>query len=212
MLEDINSYARDYDNRVKQVSVNLSGSWQKVDILRPSGQELSDIRPLVRLNISVTLEDKGKKETGSVGFGGRYSYSDFFSEQNWKEEVHKAVSQAKIMLQAIPAPAGEQVVVLGPGWPGILLHEAIGHGLEGDFNRKKISVFTELMNSSVASKEVTVFDDGTISDRRGSYTIDDEGTPSQKTTLIENGKLVSYMQDRQNARLMKVKATGNGRR
>ena len=116
------------------------------------------------------------------------------------------------MLQAIPAPAGEQVVVLGPGWPGILLHEAIGHGLEGDFNRKKISVFTELMNSSVASKEVTVFDDGTISDRRGSYTIDDEGTPSQKTTLIENGKLVNYMQDRQNARLMKVKATGNGRR
>ena len=212
LLEDINSYARDYDNRVKQVSVNLSGSWQKVDILRPSGQELSDIRPLVRLNISVTLEDKGKKETGSVGFGGRYSYSDFFIEQNWKEEVHKAVSQAKIMLQAIPAPAGEQVVVLGPGWPGILLHEAIGHGLEGDFNRKKISVFTELMNSSVASKEVTVFDDGTISDRRGSYTIDDEGTPSQKTTLIENGKLVSYMQDRQNARLMKVKATGNGRR
>ena len=198
--------------RVKQVSVNLSGSWQKVDILRPSGQELSDIRPLVRLNISVTLEDKGKKETGSVGFGGRYSYSDFFTEQNWKEEVHKAISQAEIMLQAIPAPAGEQVVVLGPGWPGILLHEAIGHGLEGDFNRKKISVFTELMNSSVASKEVTVFDDGTISDRRGSYTIDDEGTPSQKTTLIENGKLVSYMQDRQNARLMKVKATGNGRR
>ncbi len=212
LLEDINSFARNYDSKVKQVSVNLSGSWQKVDILRPSGQKLSDVRPLVRLNISVTLEDKGKKETGSVGFGGRYSYHDFFIEQNWKEEVQKAISQAKIMLQAIPAPAGEQVVVLGPGWPGILLHEAIGHGLEGDFNRKKISVFTELMNSSVASEEVTVFDDGTISDRRGSYTIDDEGTPSQKTTLIENGKLVSYMQDRQNARLMKVKATGNGRR
>ena len=212
LLEDINSYARNFDSKVKQVSVNLSGSWQKIDILRPSGQELSDIRPLVRLNISVTLEDKGKKETGSVGIGGRYSYGDFFIEQNWKEEVQKAISQARIMLQAIPAPAGEQVVVLGPGWPGILLHEAIGHGLEGDFNRKKISVFTELMNSSVASKEVTVFDDGTISGRRGSYTIDDEGTPSQKTTLIENGKLVSYMQDRQNARLMKVKATGNGRR
>ena len=212
LLEDINSYARNYDSKVKQVSVNLSGSWQKVNILKSSGQELSDIRPLVRLNVSVTLEDKGRKETGSVGFGGRYSYNDFFVEQNWKKEVHQAVSQARIMLQAIPAPAGEQVVVLGPGWPGILLHEAIGHGLEGDFNRKKISVFTELMNSFVASKEVTVFDDGTISNRRGSYTIDDEGTPSQKTTLIENGKLVSYMQDRQNARLMKVKATGNGRR
>ena len=153
MLEDVNNYARNYDSKVKQVSVNLSGSWQKVDILRPSGQELSDVRPLVRLNISVTLEDKGKKETGSVGFGGRYSYSDFI-EQNWKEEVQKAVLQARTMLQAIPAPAGEQVVVLGPGWPGILLHEAIGHGLEGDFNKKKISVFTELMNSSVASNKL----------------------------------------------------------
>ncbi len=211
LLENINSYARDYDSKVKQVSVNLSGSWQKVDILRPSGQELSDIRPLVRLNISVTLEDKGKKETGSVGFVEDTRIVIFLMNKIGKKKFTKLYHK-KIMLQAIPAPAGEQVVVLGPGWPGILLHEAIGHGLEGDFNRKKISVFTELMNSSVASKEVTVFDDGTISDRRGSYTIDDEGTPSQKTTLIENGKLVSYMQDRQNARLMKVKATGNGRR
>lgn len=212
LLEEINNYTRNYDSRVSQVSVNLSGTWQKISILKPSGQKLSDIRPLVRLNISVTLEQNGKKETGSVGLGGRYSYSDFFNDNTWKREVKKAIAQASIMLKAIPAPAGEQVVVLGPGWPGILLHEAIGHGLEGDFNRKKISVFTELMNSSVANKEVTVFDDGTISDRRGSYTIDDEGTPSQKTTLIENGKLISYMQDRQNARLMNTNATGNGRR
>ncbi len=212
LLEDINSYARSFDRRVKQVSVNLSGSWQKINILKPSGQKLYDIRPLVRLNVSITLEENGKKETGSVGFGGRYSYGDFFIENNWKNEVKKAIDQASIMLKAIPAPAGEQTVVLGPGWPGILLHEAIGHGLEGDFNRKKISVFTELMNSYVANKEVTVYDDGTITDRRGSYTIDDEGTPSQKTTLIENGKLVNYMQDRQNARLMKTEPTGNGRR
>ncbi len=212
LLEEINNYARSYDNKVKQVSVNLSGSWQKINILKPSGIKLSDIRPLVRLNVSVTLEENGKKETGSVGFGGRYSYNDFFIEGNWKNEVKKAIDQATTMLKAIPAPAGEQTVVLGPGWPGILLHEAIGHGLEGDFNRKKISVFTELMNSYVANKEVTVYDDGTITDRRGSYTIDDEGTPSQKTTLIENGKLINYMQDRQNARLMNTEATGNGRR
>ncbi len=212
LLEEINSYARECDSRVSQVSVNLSGLWQKIKILKPSGQGLSDVRPLVRLNVSITLEEDGKKETGSVGFGGRYSYNDFFQEKTWKAEVKKAITQADIMVKAIPAPAGEQVVVLGPGWPGILLHEAIGHGLEGDFNRKKISVFTELMNSMVANKEVTVFDDGTLTDRRGSYTIDDEGTPSQKTTLIENGKLVSYMQDRQNARLMGTKATGNGRR
>ena len=212
LLEDINEYARSFDNRVSQVSVNLSGVWQKINILKPSGQQLTDIRPLVRLNISTTLEERGKKETGSVGFGGRYSYNDFFNENNWKKEVEKSISQANVMLKAIPAPAGEKVVVLGPGWPGILLHEAIGHGLEGDFNRKKISVFTELMNSTVANKEVTVFDDGTMSDRRGSFTIDDEGTPSQKTILIENGKLVSYMQDRQNGRLMKTHSTGNGRR
>ncbi len=212
ILEDINNYARNLDKRVSQLSVNLSGSWQKVNIFRPSGHKLIDIRPLVRLNISITLSNKGKKETGSIGFGGRYSYSDFFNEIVWQNKVKEAIKQADTMLNAIPAPAGEQIVVLGPGWPGILLHEAIGHGLEGDFNRKKISVFTELMGSEVASKEVTVFDDGTMPDRRGSFTIDDEGTPSQKTTLIENGKLVGYMQDRQNARLMGAIPTGNGRR
>jgi TldD protein len=212
LLENINEYSRSLDKRVSQLAVNLSGSWQKINIFRPSGQKLYDIRPLVRLNISITLESNGKKETGSVGLGGRYAYDDLFNEKTWKSQVHEAISQASIMLQAIPAPAGEQTVVLGPGWPGILLHEAIGHGLEGDFNRKKISVFTKLMGSMVANKEVNVYDDGTIPNRRGSFTIDDEGTPSQKTTLIENGKLVGYMQDRQNARLMKASATGNGRR
>ncbi len=212
LLESINEYSRGLDKRVSQLAVNLSGSWQKINIFRPSGQKLYDIRPLVRLNISITLENNGKKETGSVGLGGRYAYDDLFDEKVWKNQVHEAIAQANTMLKAIPAPAGEQTVVLGSGWPGILLHEAIGHGLEGDFNRKKISVFTELMGSMVANPEVNVYDDGTIPNRRGSFTIDDEGTPSQKTTLIENGKLVGYMQDRQNARLMNTSATGNGRR
>ena len=190
----------------------MSGNYQKINILRPSGEILEDIRPLVRLNISITLEKNGKKETGSVGLGGRTLYGELFAEDNWKREVKKALAQAEIMLEAKEAPAGEQTVVLGPGWPGILLHEAIGHGLEGDFNRKKISVFTELMGSKVAADEVTVYDDGTIENRRGSFTIDDEGTPSEKTILIEKGKLVGLMQDRQNARLMNVAPTGNGRR
>ena len=212
LLKDINNFGRSLDDRVRQLSVGLSGIYQKIKILRPSGDIISDIRPLVRLNISITIEHNGKKESGSVGLGGRYAYKNIFDPNIWKQQVIEALGQAKIMLSAKPAPAGEKVVVLGPGWPGILLHEAIGHGLEGDFNRKKISVFTELMGTSIASNEVTVYDDGTIPNRRGSYTVDDEGTPSQKTTLIENGKLVGLMQDRQNARLMKVKATGNGRR
>ncbi len=212
LLKNINEYARSLDNRVRQVSISLSGTHQKINILRPSEEILEDIRPLVRLNISVTLEHNGKKETGSVGLGGRTLYGDIFAEDLWRSEVMTAFKQAEIMLDAKDAPAGEQTVVLGPGWPGILLHEAIGHGLEGDFNRKKISVFTELMGSKVAADEVSVFDDGTIENRRGSYTIDDEGTPSAKTPLIVKGKLVGLMQDRQNARLMKVDPTGNGRR
>ncbi len=212
LLKDINEYARSLDNKTRQVSISLSGNYQKINILRPSGDILEDIRPLVRLNISVTLEKNGKKETGSVGVGGRTLYEDLFAQKNWQKEVKKAIMQAEVMLEAKEAPAGEQTVVLGPGWPGILLHEAIGHGLEGDFNRKKISVFTELMGSKVADDEVTVFDDGTIENRRGSYTIDDEGTPSEKTILIDKGKLVGLMQDRQNARLMNVEPTGNGRR
>ena len=212
LLKDINEYARKLDDRTRQVSISLSGSHQIINILRPSGEILEDIRPLVRLNISITLEHNGRKETGSVGLGGRSLYGKLFTEEVWKSEVKKSLDQATIMLGAKAAPAGEQTVVLGPGWPGILLHEAIGHGLEGDFNRKKISVFTELMGTKVADDEVTVYDDGTLENRRGSYTIDDEGTPSSKTTLIENGKLVGLMQDRQNARLMNVNPTGNGRR
>ena len=211
-LEDINQYGRSIDKNVRQLTVGLSGILQKVNILRPSGEIFSDVRPLVRLNIAVTIEKDGKKETGSVGMGGRFSYANVLEEKNWKKQVKEALKQANTMINAKDAPAGEQTVVLGPGWPGILLHEAIGHGLEGDFNRKKISVFTELMGTLVANEEVTVFDDGTIPDRRGSFNFDDEGTPSQKTTLIEKGKLVGLMQDRQNARLMNVAATGNGRR
>lgn len=211
-LEDVNDYGRSIDENVRQLTVGLSGIQQKVDILRPSGQIFSDLRPLVRLNIAITIEKNGKKETGSVGLGGRFSYDNILQENTWKKQLQEALRQANTMIDAKDAPAGEQTVVLGPGWPGILLHEAIGHGLEGDFNRKKISVFTELMGSLVANEEVTVFDDGTIPNRRGSFNFDDEGTPSKKTTLIENGVLVGLMQDRQNARLMNVSATGNGRR
>ena len=211
-LEDVNDYGRSIDKNVRQLTVGLSGIQQKVDILRPSGQIFSDLRPLVRLNIAITIEKNGKKETGSVGLGGRFSYDNILQENTWKKQLQEALRQANTMIDAKDAPAGEQTVVLGPGWPGILLHEAIGHGLEGDFNRKKISVFTELMGSLVANEEVTVFDDGTIPNRRGSFNFDDEGTPSKKTTLIENGVLVGLMQDRQNARLMNVSATGNGRR
>ena len=212
LLKEINDLGRKLDSRVCQLSTSLSGIYQKIKILRPSGAIISDLRPLVRLNISITLEKNGKKETGSVGLGGRYAYSNIFDKQVLEAQVKEAINQAEVLLSAKPAPAGEKTVVLGPGWPGILLHEAIGHGLEGDFNRKKISVFTELMGTLIANKDVTVYDDGTIPKRRGSYFVDDEGTPSQKTTLIENGRLVGLMQDRQNARLMKVKATGNGRR
>ena len=164
-LEDINQYGRSIDKNVRQLTVGLSGILQKVNILRPSGEIFSDVRPLVRLNIAVTIEKDGKKETGSVGMGGRFSYANVLEEKNWKKQVKEALKQANTMINAKDAPAGEQTVVLGPGWPGILLHEAIGHGLEGDFNRKKISVFTELMGTLVANEEVTVFDDGTIPDR-----------------------------------------------
>jgi len=212
LLSDIDEYARSKDNRIRQVTANLTASWTNLKIIRKSGREIEDIRPLVRLNVSVTLEDKKRMESGSFGSGGRYTYDKLISEANWKSHVDEALRQAQTMLLAKPAPAGEMTVVLGPGWPGILLHEAIGHGLEGDFNRKKISVFTELMGKMVASKEVTVSDDGTINDRRGSFNIDDEGTPAQNTTLIENGKLVGLMQDRLNSRLMGTNSTGNGRR
>jgi TldD protein len=212
LLAEIDAYARRRDPRVHQVMVSLMGSWQAVHILRPDGAEVGDIRPLVRLNISIVVEQDGRMETGSYGSGGRIGYDGFLDAGNWKNSVDEALRQALVNLESVDAPAGEMPVVLGPGWPGILLHEAIGHGLEGDFNRKKTSVFAGLLGDQIAAKGVTVVDDGTLQDRRGSLTIDDEGTPSSCTTLIEDGKLVGYMQDRMNARLMGVRPTGNGRR
>ncbi|HEX4273243.1 MAG TPA: metalloprotease TldD [Rhizomicrobium sp.] len=212
LLEDINAYARAKDSRVRQVSASLAGEWQRVEIIRAGGERYSDIRPLVRLNVSVVAEENGRQESGSFGGGGRSGYEAYLDPDYWQGAVDEALRQALVNLKAVPAPAGEMTVVLGPGWPGILLHEAIGHGLEGDFNRKKTSAFAGLLGERVAAKGVTVVDDGTIDGRRGSLTIDDEGTPSGRTVLIEDGILKGYMQDRQNARLMGVKPTGNGRR
>ena len=197
---------------VKQVSSSLSGEWQVVRIYRPDGLLVEDIRPLVRLNISVVLEKNGRLETGSRGVGGRVDYQKFLEEDYWKKQVDGALKQAEINLQSIDSPAGEMDVVLGSGFPGILLHEAIGHGLEGDFNRKKTSAFSNLIGEKIAHDSVTVVDDGTIDSRRGSLSIDDEGTPTSCTTLIENGILKGYMQDRHNSNLMGVSPTGNGRR
>ncbi|MAO56416.1 MAG: metalloprotease TldD [Rhodospirillaceae bacterium] len=212
MLRAIDAYARAKDDRVRQVSASILGNWQAVQIVRSGGHRVADIRPLVRVNVSVVLEQDGRMETGSYGTGGRVTYEQFMDPANWQNVVDEAFRQAEVNLGSVPAPAGEVPVVLGPGWPGILLHEAIGHGLEGDFNRKKTSVFSGLMGERVASPGVTVVDDGTIKDRRGSLTIDDEGTPSENTVLIEDGILKGYMQDRTNARLMGVAPTGNGRR
>ena len=212
LLEEINAYARAKDNRVRQVSVSLAGEWQAVSIIRPDTAPLFDIRPLVRLDVSLVVGEGERQETGHSGRGGRANYAQWLAPENWQEQVHNALKQAVTNLDSIPAPAGEMDVVLGPGWPGILLHEAVGHGLEGDFNRKKTSAFSDRIGERVASPGVTVIDDGTLPDRRGSLTIDDEGTPTSKTVLIEDGILKGYMQDRQNARLMGMDPTGNGRR
>ncbi|MXN66119.1 metalloprotease TldD [Stappia sp. GBMRC 2046] len=212
LLQEVDAYARARDARVRQVSVSLAGSWQVVDILRADGHRVRDIRPLVRFNVSVVAGDGDRQESGSYGFGGRAGYGEFIATGRWQAAVDEALRQALVNLEAIPAPAGAFDVVLGAGWPGILLHEAVGHGLEGDFNRKKTSAFAGLMGERVASRGVTIVDDGTIEDRRGSLTIDDEGTPTNRTVLIEDGILTGYMQDRQNARLMGMKPTGNGRR
>ncbi len=211
-LAEIDAYARGRDPRVKQVSASLSGSWQAVHILRPDGYNVADIRPLVRLNVSVIVEDKGRMESGSYGAGGRVTYGEFLKAGTWQGAVDEALRQALVNLESVDAPGGEMPVVLGSGWPGILLHEAVGHGLEGDFNRKKTSAFSNLMGQRVASKGVTVIDDGTFHDRRGSLTVDDEGTPTSRTVLIEDGILTGYLQDRLNARLMNMRPTGNGRR
>ena len=212
LLEEMNAYARAKDSRVSQVSASLSGEWQRIEIIRAGGETYSDIRPLVRLNVSVVVEKDGRQESGSFGGGGRGSYETYLDPDYWQGAIDEALRQALVNLSSIPAPAGEMTVVLGPGWPGILLHEAIGHGLEGDFNRKKTSAFAGLLGQRVAAPGVTVVDDGTIDGRRGSLSIDDEGTPTHRTVLIEDGILKGYMQDRQNARLMGVAATGNGRR
>ncbi|UWQ61730.1 metalloprotease TldD [Leisingera caerulea] len=211
-LREIDAYARDLDQRVVQVSASLAASLQEVEILRADGARVRDTRPMARLNVSVIVEKDGRRESGSAGGGGRLGLDGLVDPQHWQAQVQEALRIALVNLDAVPAPAGEMDVVLGPGWPGILLHEAIGHGLEGDFNRKGSSAFAGLMGQQIAAKGVTVLDDGTIPDRRGSITVDDEGTPSQKTTLIEDGVLVGFMQDRQNARLMGVSPTGNGRR
>ncbi|MBE2277384.1 MAG: metalloprotease TldD [Rhodobacteraceae bacterium] len=212
LLKEIDAYARAADPRVVQVTASLGASLQQVEILRPEGLRLTDIRPMARLNVSVILEENGRRESGGFGTGGRHGLAQLMAPGTWQPAVAEAIRIARVNLGAMPAPAGTMDVVLGPGWPGILLHEAIGHGLEGDFNRKKTSAFAGLMGQRIAAPGVTVLDDGTIPDRRGSLTIDDEGTPSQRNVLIEDGILVGYMQDRQNARLMGVAPTGNGRR
>jgi TldD protein len=212
MLREIDAYARAADRRVVQVTASVAAGLQEVEILRPEGLRLSDIRPMARLNVSVILEESGRRETGSMGGGGRFGLAALMDPARWKPMVDEALRIARVNLGAVAAPAGMMDVVLGPGWPGILLHEAIGHGLEGDFNRKGTSAFAGLMGQRIAAPGVTVLDDGTLPDRRGSITFDDEGTPSGRTVLIEDGILVGYMQDRQNARLMGVTPTGNGRR
>lgn len=211
-LREIDAFARDLDARVVQVSAMLAASHQEVVILRPDGNKITDIRPMTRVNVSVIVEQNGRRESGSAGGGGRIGLDGLLDPADWQAKAREALRIALVNLDAVPAPAGPMEVVLGPGWPGILLHEAVGHGLEGDFNRKGTSKFAGQIGQQVASRGVTVIDDGTIPDRRGSITVDDEGTPSGKTTLIEDGILVGYMQDRQNARLMGVAPTGNGRR
>ncbi|RST87894.1 metalloprotease TldD [Aquibium carbonis] len=212
LLQEIDGWVRARDPRVRQVTAAMTASWQQVEILRADGHLVRDIRPLVRMNVSVVVGEGDRQESGSYGMGGRKGFGEFVAEQSWKHAAEEALRQALVNLEAIPAPAGTFDIVLSSGWPGVMLHEAVGHGLEGDFNRKKTSAFSGLLGQQVAAKGVTVVDDGTIAERRGSLTIDDEGTPSARNVLIEDGKLVGYMQDRQNARLMGMRATGNGRR
>ena len=211
LLERMDAHARQ-DPRVRQFSASLSASWQVVEILRADGRLARDVRPMVRLSVQVVVGEGDRQETGTYGAGGRREFGELVAEATWKHAVDEALRQAVVNLDAVPAPAGAFDVVLGAGWPGVMLHEAVGHGLEGDFNRKRTSAFAGLLGERVAAKGVTVMDDGTIADRRGSISIDDEGTPSQQTTLIDDGILVGYMHDRQNARLMGAASTGNGRR
>jgi len=212
ILNQVNEYIRKKNSSVRQVTATLLGEHRAIEILRNGGELFSDDRPLVRFNVSVMLEKNGRKESAVYGIGGRQNYDSYLNEKNWQSVCDEALRIADVNLNSKPAPAGEMQVVLGPGWPAILIHEAIGHGLEGDFNRKKTSAFYNLVGQKVASKGVTIIDDGTLENKRGSLTIDDEGTPTEKTVLIENGILKNFMQDRMNARLMNTRSTGNGRR
>lgn len=217
LLEMIDAAARARDPRVVQVSASLAASWSVVEVVRPDGFVATDVRPLVRLNVGIVAEQNGRRETGSFGIGGRRLYDDLFAPETWNRAIDQALAQALVNLESVAAPAGEMTVLLGPGWPGVLLHEAVGHGLEGDFNRKGTSAFSGKIGQRVAAPGVTVVDDGTLlgvngQGRRGSLSIDDEGTATSETVLIEDGILKGYMQDRLNARLMGVEPTGNGRR
>jgi TldD protein len=212
LCQQIDAAARARDPRVAQVSVTLSGSWSVIEIVRADGFVAHDVRPLVRINVQIVVEQNGRRETGFHGLGGRYLYDSLFEPATWERAIDIALAQALVNLESVAAPAGEMTVVLGPGWPGVLLHEAIGHGLEGDFNRKGTSAFSGRIGERVAAPGVTVVDDGSIHDRRGSLSIDDEGTPTQCNVLIEDGILKGYIHDRLNARLMGVAPTGNGRR
>ena len=212
LCQAIDAAARARDPRVAQVSVSLAASWSVIDIVRAGGFVAHDVRPLVRLGVQIVAEQNGRRETGYFGLGGRYLYGKLFEDSEWKRAIDIALAQALTNLESVAAPAGEMQVVLGPGWPGVLLHEAIGHGLEGDFNRKGTSAFSGRIGERVAAPGVTVVDDGAMDQRRGSLTIDDEGTPTRRTCLIEDGILKGYLQDRLNARLMGMEPTGNGRR
>ena len=212
LMKRIDTYLRTKESKVAQVSAFLSGEWQVVKIIQADGRETEDVRPLVLLMISVIVKSGDRMESGSFGMGGRYMYDRIVSENVWKPAADEALRVALVNLNSVVAPAGEMPVVLGSGWSGVLLHEAVGHGLEGDFNRKGSSVFTGKIGERVAAKGITIVDDGSLPDLRGSLTVDDEGTPAQRTVLIEDGILKNYMFDRMNARLMSAQPTGNGRR
>jgi len=212
LLEQIDREARSLDSRITQVMASLSASHDIVLVMASDGTLAGDVRPLVRLNVSVIIEQDGRREQGYAGGGGRFAYTEFLASERWRALVKEAVRTAQVNLEAVPAPAGTMTVVLGAGWPGVLLHEAVGHGLEGDFNRKGTSAFSGRIGQQVAARGVTIVDDGTLAARRGSLNVDDEGTPTQCTTLIEDGVLRGYLQDKLNARLMGVRPTGNGRR
>ncbi len=212
LLYEIDKLARSYDPRVRNVMASFAAERKAVMIVTSEGRVAADVQPLCRLSVTVIAEDGGNRQVGSYGGGGRVEWRYFLENERWRDYAREAARQAIVNLDAAEAPAGEMVVVLGPGWPGILLHEAIGHGLEGDFNRKRVSAFSDRIGERVASELCTVVDDGTLANRRGSLNVDDEGMPTSRTVLIEKGVLRGYMQDRLNARLMNLAPTGNGRR